>query len=210
MKMIVFTVVLAMFTYKNILFASTVEEIISKKEGKVFYDEQTDLTWMKCSLGQVWTGVRCTGEPKKYEWQEAINEAKQFIYAGYADWRLPTRMELHSLVNCSTGRRPIELDADGETLKVNGEWMDGGCLGYKYISPTINSNVFLDTPAEFYWSSTLVSDDSVYAWGIDFGFGQDYYGFRFAHYNVRFVRSGQLLKASSSEALKKIKIQNSK
>ena len=68
-------------------------------------DMRTGLQWMRFSLGQEWKGGHCTGEASKHTWQEAINAAetlnRQGGYAGYQDWRVPTKDELETLLDSS-------------------------------------------------------------------------------------------------------------
>ncbi len=64
-------------------------------------DVKNGLQWMRFSLGQEWKRETCVGEAKKYTWQEALEAARvlnrQGGYAGYCDWRVPTRKELCTL-----------------------------------------------------------------------------------------------------------------
>lgn len=57
-------------------------------------DLKTNLIWQRCSLGQTWSGVSCTGTATKHTWQNAM-QASQNIGGG---WRLPNIKELQSLV----------------------------------------------------------------------------------------------------------------
>jgi hypothetical protein len=63
-------------------------------------DTRTQLMWMQCVEGQ--EGPLCEGQLLLYTWDSAmliaakLNERAGF--AGYTDWRLPTAIELHSLV----------------------------------------------------------------------------------------------------------------
>lgn len=64
--------------------------------GESFYDEGTDLTWMRCTVGQRWAeGHGCVGDPKKFTHAEANRPWAK-------GWRIPTRDELKTLVqkNC--------------------------------------------------------------------------------------------------------------
>ncbi len=65
-------------------------------------DIQTGLQWMRFSSGQEWTGGTCVGEAQTYAWQDALDAAKalnrQGGYAGYRDWRVPTKEELETLL----------------------------------------------------------------------------------------------------------------
>ena len=66
-------------------------------------DPSTNKTWMRCSLGQIWTGNDCENNSKQhYTWEEAksaINELNEQEYGGYKNWRLPYLVELETLQN---------------------------------------------------------------------------------------------------------------
>lgn len=65
-------------------------------------DVFTYLQWMRCLLGQTWTGDDCDGEAGEYTWDQAHSAVKKFNeqggYAGHRDWRLPSSGELMTLV----------------------------------------------------------------------------------------------------------------
>ena len=65
--------------------------------GSEVRDKQTNLIWQRCSLGQKWDGVTCTGQKTKYDWQSALTVVKQLGSA----YRLPNVKELQSLANYS-------------------------------------------------------------------------------------------------------------
>ncbi len=58
--------------------------------------QQTGLTWMRCSLGQTWTGTDCSGTALTYTYATAKKQTANF--AGYSDWRLPNIAELQTIV----------------------------------------------------------------------------------------------------------------
>lgn len=72
---------------------------ITNGDGTVT-DTHTQLMWMQCAEGQ--EGPQCVGQVLLYTWDSAmgvptkLNERAGF--AGYTDWRLPTAVELQSLV----------------------------------------------------------------------------------------------------------------
>ena len=72
---------------------------ITNGDGTVT-DTHTQLMWMQCAEGQ--EGPQCEGQVLLYTWDSAmgvptkLNERAGF--AGYTDWRLPTAVELQSLV----------------------------------------------------------------------------------------------------------------
>jgi hypothetical protein len=119
----------------NSVFAEEWEsEVRIKVKGGLVKDTVTSLIWMRCSLGQTWDGRTCSGTAKEYTWQEAMNAAKHFEYAGYSDWRLPTIDELKSLVYCSHG---YDMASCSDNSK----------------SPTIRDE-FPNTSVDWFWSSS--------------------------------------------------------
>lgn len=61
-------------------------------------DVITSLTWMRCQIGQTWTGSACIGQPTTYAWIYAVALSGTVTFAGESDWRVPTIRELESLV----------------------------------------------------------------------------------------------------------------
>lgn len=63
--------------------------------GGEAYDQQTGLTWSRCTAGSTWSSdAGCTGDAKLMR----LDEAKQFAQEMGGGWRLPTIAELHSIV----------------------------------------------------------------------------------------------------------------
>ncbi|HCJ7271315.1 TPA: DUF1566 domain-containing protein [Vibrio cholerae] len=153
-------------------------------DGTVF-DKQTQLVWMRCSLGQSWDGKTCNGEAKEYIWHDATKLTHNF--AGSTAWRLPTIDELDSLVYCSKGRKP--------SARPNGKYVrdtNGKCLGDNYQRPTINITAFPNTPDSWYWSSSPYAYKySSYAWDVYFYHGYADYDGANGRHHVRLVRAGQ-------------------
>lgn len=109
-------------------------------QGEVVVDHLTGLTWTRDSnIG----GFPCT-------WSEAFEQIavlNQQQYGGYADWRLPNRNELRSLV-CYQAKNPA---------------LPGG-------HPF--TNFFLG----WYWSSTTAAINPAYAWSIHLEGARMFYG----------------------------------
>ncbi len=102
-------------------------------------DNQTDLVWMRCSIGQTWDGSTCTGTATTFNWQAALDEAESTIFAGSSDWRLPNTKELGTIA---------------ETACYN---------------PSINETIFPATATDvYYWCSTGNVTHGYRAWSQDF------------------------------------------
>ncbi|HEB87396.1 MAG TPA: DUF1566 domain-containing protein, partial [Gammaproteobacteria bacterium] len=129
-------------------------------------DSDTGLMWKQCSEGQTTDGAGgCTGTAGAYTWQQALQQAQTLNagggYAGQGDWRVPNIKELGSIVE------------------------------RQCYSPAINETVFPGTPSSGFWSASPSAYYSDSAWGVYFGYGDDYYAFKSADRDVRLVRGGQ-------------------
>lgn len=123
---------------------------------------ETQLQWMRFSLGQEWKDGTCVGDVKRYTWQEALDAAdalnRQGGYAGYQDWRVPTKDELETLLDSS------------------------------YFVASIDPVAFPKAVAHWYWSSSTNVDSPYYAWRVNF-YGSHVLALNKAHSSyVRLVR----------------------
>jgi hypothetical protein len=147
------------------------------------------LEWLRCSVGQQWTGSSCAGSHKEYTFAEAQAVPDTFNAKGYGgkrDWRLPTIRELQSLVVCSTG---FKNRTENVNVNDGGEPLKDGCNDGPN-KPTIDTGRFPQTPAVRFWSSSVYDDLS--AWYIYFVSGYVLnYGYRHYAYAVRLVRASQ-------------------
>jgi len=142
-------------------------------------DTKTGLMWMRCLVGQTWTGSTCSGEGKGFNWEDATKQSANF--AGHSDWRIPTIQELRTLVYCSSGK-PEYFQTGVNFSSCNGD----------YQHPTIAQSVFPNTPSSVVWSGSPRADYSDNAWYVYFRYGDDYYdGNRGNYLHVRLVRGGQ-------------------
>ena len=121
----------------------------------------TGLMWMRCLLGQTWDGTTCSGSVQGYTWQNALQAATGYAFAGYSDWRLPNKNELASIV-------------------------EEACF-----NPSINTSVFPNAPASSVWSSSPYAGGSDGAWHVHFGGGGVVNGGKTHLGHVRLVRGGQ-------------------
>jgi len=132
------------------------------RDGTVIHS-RTSLQWAKCALGQSWSRDFCTGQARSMTWNQA-NEAVERLnrsgeLGGYTDWRLPSRSDLESIV---------------ETCRE---------------APSINENIFPNTPWAGFWSSSLDTGDAATAWFVGFYKGLTFDYSRESSYRVRPVRN---------------------
>jgi len=95
---------------------------------------------------------------------ERVNQAG---YCGFSDWRMPTRVELLSIVSFN---------------KL-------GSLIFNIQIPAIDRDFFRYTPDNPYWSSSSYASDSRHAWSISFYGGASIYSSRIGSQHVRLVRT---------------------
>jgi hypothetical protein len=138
-------------------------KLVDHSDGTVS-DAANGLMWMKCSVGQVYEGGRCSKEAGTYTWQQALTAAVRANRSeayGHKDWRLPNVKELESLVK-------IEKSA-----------------------PAIDASAFPGTASDSYWSSTPFVSRTINVWSINFLDGVSYGNLPTDYYRVRLVRGGQ-------------------
>lgn len=140
-------------------------------------DNLAGLTWMRCSLGQEWDGSTCSDDQAKFLWAEALQVAASHNFAGYGDWRLPTKLELETLVYCSSGQNKG---------RARGKLM--GCAG-DFKRPTIHPKAFPGTPQVWFWTAESNPNDTDYAWSIHFGHGYSLDLPKRDEHMIRLVRS---------------------
>ncbi len=119
---------------------------------------KTGLMWKRCSEGQTWDGKSCSGIAANYNWQESLQRLQGYSFAGYNDWRLPNKNELASIVETNCER------------------------------PTINAEIFPNTPSAYFWSSTPFAAFTNMAWSVHFNNAFVYYEYKHGAVHVRLVR----------------------
>ncbi len=150
----------------NFNYIITTGRFIDNMDGTIL-DPSQNLTWMKCSQGQTWSGVEtntCTGtlgtfqfcneldndcngginveflqEPIDNGVSSAYNTCNDLIFAGKNNWRVPTRDEITYIVYCSNGT-PTPLSFGTE-------------CGAGATSPVVDQNIFPNTGGSYYWTS---------------------------------------------------------
>ena len=153
------------------------DEIYLDNHDGTITDSKTGLLWKKCSEGL--TGTNCSqGNATKYNFKDALAHSVKQTFAGYSDWRLPTRNEILSLVYCTSNTIPKQVR--GISCHDN---LDD------YLTPTINHTLFPNTAAWSYWSSTEHSEYPNSRWGGFFSRGGEDLYFEGDLLYLRLVRS---------------------
>lgn len=155
----------------GLIIASTPTLQFQDNQDGTVTDLKTKLVWKKCTEGQRWEPVThtCSDDPNSrdmYNWQEALALAQATNatggFANAADWRLPNIKELSSII-------------------------ENACYG-----PSINLEIFPNTPAGIYWSSTPYIGADEYAWSVRFNYGQNSMNLKYDYYFARLVRNANL------------------
>jgi hypothetical protein len=120
------------------------------------YTDNGDGTVTDNVTGLMWQQAVST---TRYTWAQAVAYCPTLSLAGHRDWRLPSRIELVSIVD----------------------------LGVT-SGATINATYFPSTPTSWFWSSSPLAGSSSYAWGVPFSSGDAGNGDVSFSFNVRCVR----------------------
>lgn len=164
------------------------EEYIPSNEGTFNEEASTTECRFKCISGTEWTGSSCitslTWSKKAdaiYTWEEALSYCDNLTESGYTDWRLPNIDELMTLlINVDRVLNNCQVSEANDCLSWNDCWSCSTCTE----TGTQSSNgTSCDDWSTYYYedgrysklgdagwfcSSSVVSDDSDYAWCVDF------------------------------------------
>ena len=120
------------------------------------YDTQTPGVVVDRVTGLIWQRKL----PEKfYTFQDAERQCDGLALAGHRDWRLPSRIELVSLLDTTR------------------------------IQPSIDMAAFPSTPIDWFWTSSLAADNPSAAWYVYFYFGYPKTDDMTNSFSVRCVRS---------------------
>jgi hypothetical protein len=113
----------------------------------VVLDEVTGLAWQRRPVTEF------------FDWMAAQGYCNALVLGGFSDWRLPSRMELVSLVSFET------------------------------LDPSIDLVTFPDTLSDWFWTSTPSVLNAEQAWYVYFYFGYPNQDIQTFEFSVRCVRS---------------------
>ena len=120
------------------------------------YDTQTPGVVVNRVTGLIWQ----RNLPEKfYTFEEAERQCDNLALAGHRDWRLPSRIELVSLLDTTR------------------------------IQPSIDMAAFPSTPIDWFWTSSLAADSPTAAWYVYFYFGYPKTDDMTNSFSVRCVRT---------------------
>lgn len=91
--------------------------------GAEVTDSKTGLIWQRCSAGQNWSGITCTGTATTYTHEQALSYAQS-----QTGWRLPNVKELSSLVDRTVVNPSID-NVVFPTTPVNWIWSASPYVG---------------------------------------------------------------------------------
>jgi len=112
----------------------------------VVVDRVTHLMWQR------------TLDAASYGWDDANLTCRCLTLAGHDDWRLPTRIEMVSIVD------------------------------FTRADPAIDPSAFPGTPPDYFWTSTVLAGSAATAWYLFFLDGNTHSGGEDSAYRVRCVR----------------------
>ncbi len=132
-------------------------------QGATVTDQDTELSWMRCAVGQRWSGETCVGKAQSFDWRQAMAQVERINaqqLGGHSDWRMPIVPELASIVE------------------------------RKCFNPRLNTEVFTGAPSEIFWTAMEKMGRPDYAYTLDFGGGAARATDKHDAAAVRLVRGG--------------------
>ena len=139
--------------------ASTTQASEYIARDHVVIDLKFGIEWLRCTVGQVWDGIGCTGKLVKLNQEEIASAILQANEQLGGSWRLPTRDELEGLVYHECER------------------------------PKISKKYFPQTSSEPYWTGEVNRFAKRHMWSVNFFTGHTYGRFfPYQQLAVRLVR----------------------
>jgi hypothetical protein len=129
-------------------------------DGGVAIDNNTGLIWTRCYLGDKWMNGNCIQEHDSQDYITTLNfidRLNRKNFGGYSDWRLPTIIELKTLVRCHKGKDTIRSE-DGSKQCTRDEKK-------KALSPKMFPRLHLSKYLSF-WSSNFMQEEPNRAWAL--------------------------------------------
>ncbi len=126
-------------------------------EDGIVRHRSTRLEWMRCALGQQWNGASCVGGASLFTWAQALQAAASSNHGGFADWRLPSRSELASIVEVRCFSPAINVAAFPQTPSLgfvsaspHGELVDPATAGTVWMVAFDDGDVIADQTSQSY------------------------------------------------------------
>ncbi|MEY2666977.1 MAG: hypothetical protein RLZZ384_1148 [Pseudomonadota bacterium] len=160
-----------------------------KNDYKGLRDKDWTYTWydpdMSHNSGYVGAknGGDCIGsECDTHAFIELTNKK---TLCGASNWRLPTKEELASLIDCSDNQyTPMQNNAEGGFICTSNAGHN------KVAQPTINTAYFPNTVSNWFWTSSPSEGFNSYAWYVSMGVGKGYgTNGKYGSNSVRLVRN---------------------
>lgn len=160
---------------------------VDNKNGTIT-DKITGLMWKQCAEGL--SGKKCEqGRADEFQWDDIMDYADGVDSAGHTNWQVPSIAQLQTLVYCSNNKQRKFKPNGWQSIKDYERWGCGISSYNDYEKPTIKKNLFPNTPANSFWSSTIYDKDEEFAWSLNFYEGYDSKDFgRHNAYRLRLVR----------------------
>ncbi len=129
----------------------------------LIYDDELNITWLGDTNFGAGSAIDDGFSPTdgKMTWQNALNWAGSLTVGGFTDWRLPS----------------ADLNGDGTVVNCFGGGV-AGCadneMGFLYWEEGITSvapGPFSNLQPTLYWSGTVFSPNTIFAWAVGFSQG---------------------------------------
>ena len=130
--------------------------------------------------------------PNSMTWDEAKQYCKNLDEGGHNDWRLPNIDELRTLIKAPETISGGKCQISEKAGKLASEDHTNDCI----------CRSKLDDTGQF-WSSSVLSGDSDFAWDVSFNLGFVYHSRKNAANSIRCVRGGQTTTKSADSINKK-------